>query len=198
MAFIEARLLDKVAYGFQIGPQFQTRIRTLRNGHERRNRDASSFRWKGSAPYQNIKPEHYETLLGAFLTAGGMADSFRFKNWVDFAAAGQSLGVAPAASTPVQLVKDYVLFGVARYQRIIQKPVAGTVTVYEDEVAKAGTTDATTGLFTPTDPWTAAAAITADFQFDVPMRFDADWMPMTYSEWQALSGEVPLIEVFGE
>lgn len=153
MAFIEDRLLDKVAYGFQIGPQFQTRIRTLRNGHERRNRDASSFRWKGSAPYQNIKPEHYETLLGAFLTAGGMADSFRFKNWVDFAVTGQSLGVAPAGSTPVQLVKDYVLFGSVRYRRIIEKPVAGTVTVYEGGVAKAGTTDTTTGLFTPSTAW---------------------------------------------
>lgn len=198
MAFIEARLLDKVAYGFQIGPRFNTRILTLRNGHERRNANWSLFQWKGSAPYQNIKPDHYGELLGAFLVAGGMANGFRFKNWVDYIAEGESLGLAPSGTAPVQLVKAYPQFGLGQYQRTITKPVSGSVTVYQAGVAKAGTVDTTTGLFTPSTSWTGGAALTADFEFDIPMRFDADWLPMTYGEWQALSGEVPLIEVFGE
>lgn len=198
MAFIEARLLDKVSYGFQIGPQFLTNIKTLVNGNEKRSRKWDGFKWRGTAPYKMIKPEHYQLLLGAHLACGGCADSFRFKNWMDWKVVDQLLGVAPAGSTPIQLTRTYELFGGVTFTRTIRKPVSGTVTVYENGVAKSGTTATSTGLFTPTDAWTPAAVITADFEFDIPMRFASDWMPFTEEEWQARSGDIELIEVFNE
>lgn len=202
MAFIEARLLDKVAYGFQIGPQFDTRIVVKRNGHERRNRNWDTFKWRGTAPYSRIKESDHNLVLGAILRAGGMADSFRFKNWLDYKATGQALGTSPAGSTAIQLVRDYDLFGGDAYTRTITKPVSGTVTVYQNTgsgpVAKSGTIDTATGLFTPDTAWTAAATITADFEFDIPMRFNSDWLPFTKSEWDAHDGEFEIIEVFGE
>ena len=41
MSFIEARLLDDLAYGFSGGPTWRTLITTLRNRHERRNVQAA-------------------------------------------------------------------------------------------------------------------------------------------------------------
>jgi uncharacterized protein (TIGR02217 family) len=198
MAFIEDRLLDKVSYGFQIGPLFDTRITTLRNGHERRNRNWDTFKWRGTAPYNRIRAEHHVLLLGAHLACGGAADSFRFKNWMDYRVTGQSLGNAPAGSTAVQLVRDYETFGSTTHRRTITKPVSGTVTVYQNGVAKAGSTDTTTGLFTPDTAWTEGQPLTADFEYDIPMRFASDWLPFTQEEWNARTGEIELIEVLGE
>ena len=198
MAFIEARLLDKVAYGFQIGPQFYTRTVPLQNGHERRNRNWDTFKWRGTAPYSRIKATDHNLVLGAILRAGGMADAFRFKNWLDYSVTGQALGTSPAGSTPVQLVRDYDLFGGDAYTRTITKPVSGTVTVYENGTPKSGTINTTTGLFTPSTAWTAAATLTADFEFDIPMRFNSDWLPFTKVEWDAHDGEFEIVEVFGE
>lgn len=198
MAFIDARLLDKVAYGFQIGPQFNTRNIGLQNGHERRNRNWDTFKWRGTAPYSRIRQSDQGLVLGAILRAGGMADSFRFKNWLDWKAEGQSLGTAPASgSAPIQLVRDYDLFGGSAYRRTITKPVDGTVVVYVDGTPKAGTIDASTGLFTPSSAW-SGGALTGDFEFDIPMRFNSDWLPFTKSEWDAHDGEFEIIEVFGE
>lgn len=198
MAFIEARLLDKVSYGFQIGPRFNTRIVQLLTGRERRNADWDKFQWAGVAPYQNIKPEDYNDLLGAFVACRGRHKGFRFKNWVDYSVIGQELGTAPDGTTDaIQLLRSYEVFGGQYFIRTITKPVSGTVVVYSDGTPVSGSVDTTTGLFTPDSSW-AAGALTADFQYDIPMRFDIDEMPFTYNEWLSLAGDVRLLEVFGE
>lgn len=200
MAFIEARLLDKVSYGFQIGPRFQTNLVTRLNGFERRNADWDSFKWDGVAPYDNIRPEHYNDLLGAFVACRGRNRAFRFKNWVDYTATGESLGAAPAGTTDsVQLLRTYELFGGQYFTRSVTKPVSGTVKIYNssDGLEVAGSVDTTTGLFTPSESW-EVGNLTADFEFDIPMRFDTDYLPFTYNEWLSLKGDVKLLEVFGE
>ena len=80
---------------------------------------------------------------------------------------------------PYQLQKIYA-DSAQSYARAIQKPIAGTVVVYFAGVAQSTwwTVDTTTGLVTLATSATPAngAAITADFQFDVPVRFDTDTM----------------------
>lgn len=195
MAFIDDRLLECVAYGFSFGPEFSTTIESLRNGAESRNANWATFRWRGTAGYQNISPDAYGAVLGAFLAARGMASTFRFKNWLEDAVVGQSLGNAPSGTTAVQLVRDYDAFGGASFQRTITKPVAGTVTVYQSGTPKAGTIDTSTGLFTPATAWTAGQPLTADFEYDLPVRFDADYMPFSYDNFRAINGEITVIEV---
>ena len=195
MAFIDERILECVAYGFSFEPVFRTTVLELKSGAEVRNAEWSRFRWRGIAPYANIRPESYHLLLGAFLRAHGMKDSFRFKNWMEGAVEGQSLGVAPSGSTAVQLVRDYDPFGGSSYRRMVTKPVDGTVTVYQDGFVKAGTTDPLTGLFTPTSAWTDGLPLTADFEYDIPVRFDTDSLPFSYDNLRALNGEVPIVEV---
>lgn len=195
MAFIDARILECVAYGFSFGPEFRTTVTELRSGSEARNAEWARFRWRGVAPYQNINPDDYHALLGAFLRAKGMANTFRFKNWMEGAVEGQPLGNAPSGTTAVQLVRTYDPFGGSSYQRTVTKPVAGTVTVYQNGVAKAGSVDTSTGLFTPSTSWSAGQPLTADFEYDIPMRFDSDNLPFNYENFRALSGEAAIVEV---
>lgn len=195
MAFIDDRILECVAYGFSFQPEFRTTIIELKNGSEARNAEWARFRWRGVAPYQNINPDDYGLLLGAFLRAKGMANTFRFKNWMEGPVVGQSLGNAPSGSNAVQLVRDFDPFGGSSYRRTVTKPVNGTVTVYQSGIAKSGTYSTTTGLFTPSTEWTAGQPLTADFEYDIPVRFDSDSLPFSYDNWRALSGEASIVEV---
>jgi uncharacterized protein (TIGR02217 family) len=82
--------------------------------------------------------------------------------------------------------------------RTIAKPVAGTVRVYLDGVEQlAGwLVDLTTGVVTFLTAPAAGVAITADLEFDVPVRFDTDHMAVTLESfrlhrWQ----QIPVVEL---
>ena len=75
--------------------------------------------------------------------------------------------------------------------------MAGTVLVAVAGVATtAFSVDPTTGLVTLAAAPAAGQAITAGFEFDVPVRFDADRIDMTLESFEAARlTAVPLIEV---
>lgn len=194
--FIEERLTDPCpAYTFASGASWSTRVVTLANGQEKRNVNWSRPKQQFTCPFQNISAEMAQILKGAFYVARGMAYGFRFKDWADYTATNEPLGISPAGSTPVQLVKTYE-FGAEAYTRTISKPVAGTVTVRANGSPVAGTLDATTGLFTPTGAWPGGAVLTWTGEFDVPVRFDTDILTLTIDNVDAMNGDVQLLEIF--
>jgi len=187
-------------YGWQGGPYFDTRIKALRNGHERRNANAAQVRHMYTLPFQNILEQAYlDRLKSMFLAMRGRAHSFKVLDRSDYQAISEPLGNAPAGSAAVQLYKVST-FGVASYTRTITKPK--TVAVYQGGVAKPGAFDPLTGLFTPTTAWTTGAVLTWTGEFYVPVRFDNDSLPMSIdnrtTSGYVLNGSVQLIEVFGE
>lgn len=205
MTFYAVELDICPAYGWQGGPQGDTRIVKLRNRHERRNANTELAQHLFTLPFSNITSEDYLLYLkNAHMAMHAMLHSFLVKDWLDFNVTGQSLGDAPSGSTPVQLVKTYP-FGPVIRSRPITKPVAGLV-VYQDTgsgpVVKPGTTDPLTGIFTPTTGWTAGADLTWTGEFRVPVRFNNDYMPMSIDnksgQRHIVNGSVDLIEVFGE
>ncbi len=193
--FINERLLDEMSYGLNIGPYFDVYIEKLSSGVEARNLNDDNVIWKGSAAYNVIGPDNYELLRNAFMAAHAMTYSFRVKNWVDYKIENQSLGVAPSGSTPVQLFKRYSTFGPTPYDMTITKPISTGFELAQNGVSKPCTVDELTGLITPTTPWTPGADLTVVYaEFDLPMRFDMEWMPFTYSEWRILDGSVKVIQ----
>jgi uncharacterized protein (TIGR02217 family) len=81
-----------------------------------------------------------------------------------------------------------------------EAPVSGTVRIYKDtfEQLSGWSVNATTGLITFTTAPTAGVEITADFEFDVPVRFDTDHMAVTIEtfrlhRWQ----QIPIVELRG-
>lgn len=209
MTFYAVELDIAPAYGWQAGPSGNTRIRALRNRHERRNSEASIAQHFFTLPFLNIRDSAYlEYLKSAHMAMYANLHSFLVKDFSDFRAVNESLGAAPGGTTAVQLVKTYVpdtwSLLVPSRSRDITKPVAGTV-IYQSGVAKAGTLDTLTGLFTPSTAWTEGAPLTWTGEFRVPVRFNNDYMPMTIDNRiegdngnYAMNGSVELIEVIGE
>lgn len=201
--------LDNVcpAYGWQGGPNGDTLVVALRGRQEYRVSRAEDDQHSFILPFQNIVHEEYARYLKSFhMAMYARTHSFLVKDWLDFELDGDSQGVAPSGSTPVQLRKVYNVYAggtlIATRSRDITKPVAGTVVMYQGGVAKAGTYSTTTGLFTPSSAWTPGAALTATGEFRVPVRFNNDYMPFSIdnksSGQHVVNGSVELIEVFGE
>ncbi|MFZ0267161.1 phage distal tail protein, Rcc01695 family, partial [Caulobacter sp.] len=114
------------------------------------------------------------------------------------AAADQAIGTGDGARKTFALSKLYGT-GETAVVRPIAKPVAGTV-----KIAVAGVTlgpaayavDTATGLVTLGIAPAAGAAVTAGFEFDVPVRFDGERIDLTMEGFNAARvGAVALVEV---
>jgi uncharacterized protein (TIGR02217 family) len=201
MTFYATEIDACPAYGWQGGPSIDVLIKRLVSGREKRKPQSFVRLHSYILPYQNISDsDHLQYIKSAYMALGGPTDSFLVKDYEDFRAIDEPLGISPAGSTPVQLLRTYT-FGSASYSRTITKPVAGAV-ISQNGIPKAGTLDTLTGLFTPTTAWTAAAVLTWDGQFRVPVRFDQMTLTSTIDnrtgQHYAVNGSVTLLEVYGE
>jgi uncharacterized protein (TIGR02217 family) len=196
MTIIATRLSAKAEVGFSAVVSFSTRVRELKTGYERRNANWLNPKRRYTARTAGWTPAMRAELLNLAHAARGSLYSWLFKDWNDYSVTAQTLGTAPSGSTAVQLVKTYT-YGSETYTRTITKPVASTVTVYEDGVAKAGTLDEATGLFTPSTAW-AGGALTWTGEFNVPVRFASDDIEFVLPHRDIAEVVCELVEVFGE
>lgn len=194
MMFNETRLLDSVAYGSEFGNEFSTRNVTLRSGHERNNINWTVPLGRYSIIFTALLEEDHIQVRNAHMASYGSAIPFRFKDFTDFEAVDEVIGLGTGASQVLQLTKTYS-FGTLDLVRIIAKP--SLVTVYEDGVLISPSVDLTTGLVTLTA--IPASIITWSGEFDVPVKFDDDRLdcqPVTRSAGKfLLSSNVTLSEV---
>lgn len=195
MSLITARLSTQVEAGFSATSRYQTDITQLHSGQECRNVVWPYPRRTYTTRYAKWERTAREELLASIYVTQGQAHSFLFRDWNDYRVEAQSLGNAPAGTTPVQLVRTYT-FGSTTRSRPIRKPVASTVVVRQLGVLKSGTVDAATGLFTPATAWTEGAALTADFEFDVEVRFASDEIEVVLPHRDICEVNCDLVEVF--
>jgi uncharacterized protein (TIGR02217 family) len=133
------------------------------------------------------------------MVARGRHHGWRFKDWADFAAAHTEGVVTAITSTTFQLVKRYTS-GSGTQDRVIKKPVSGTVEIKVSGVVTAHTLDATTGVVTIGSA-PAASAVTWSGEFDVPMRFGTDKLDGRIESRNATQGllhvwdSIPIVEV---
>jgi len=197
MAFIEVRFPTDIAYGSTGGPEYSTDIVITQSGYEQRNANWAQARAKYNVVHGVKTQAQLDTLIAFFRARKGRADGFRFKDWNDYQATGQAIGTGNATTTVFQLVKLYSS-GTTSETRIISKPVSGTINVYLNSVLQTSgySVDTTTGLVTFTSAPGSGVAITADFQFDVPVRFDTDRLSASIDTYGSHSWKnIPLIEI---
>lgn len=179
MAFIEQRLPDLVAYGAVGGPRFLTNVGTSPSGYEARADLWSLERGQWDLGFVHRTEEETKALIAFFVAvAGGRSHGFRFSDHAEGEALGVSefLGTGDSADTTFQLRKAYTQ-GAQTYYRTVSKPVAGTVTAtLNGTPTTAFTVSTTTGIVTFTSPPGSGVVIRATFEFDVPVRFDVDWL----------------------
>ncbi|MDD3182307.1 MAG: DUF2460 domain-containing protein [Alphaproteobacteria bacterium] len=197
MTFHEVRFPDDIAYGASGGPAYSTSVISTASGYEQRNMNWSAARGRWDVSSGLKRASQLETLIAFFRARKGKAHGFRFKDWTDYKATGQQIGLGDDETQVFQLVKGYES-GAGSETRTITKPVSGTAVIYAGgvKVTTGVSVNTTTGIVTFSEAPVQGTIITADFEFDVPVRFDTDEMDVSIEnfnlhEWS----DIPIIEI---
>jgi uncharacterized protein (TIGR02217 family) len=202
-AFHEVRFPIEIALGARGGPERKTEIVTLGSGREQRNARWTHARRRWDAGWGLKTLAGLAEVVAFFEERRGQLHGFRWRDRLDHTSAphgrevtpvDQVLGTGDGLRTVFQLGKTYGV-GNDPYVRPVTKPVAGSVRVAVNgsEVSSAVTVDATTGAVTFATPPAAGAILRAGFAFDVPVRFDSDFLEVDLAAFEA--GAIPSIPV---
>ena len=191
------------------GPERRTEVVTLGSGREERNARWAHSRRRYDAGYGVRTFDALSAVVAFFEERRGRLYGFRWRDRLDHSSAAsgaptpfdQPLGEGDGMQAAFALAKTYG--GVhAPYQRPIVKPVTGSVRVAVAGVEKSAgidfTCDPTTGVVTFLGAHIppAGAAVTADFLFDVPVRFDTDYLEVDLTAFAAGAiPKIPLVEI---
>ena len=206
MAFHEVRFPDNISRGARGGPERRTQIVELASGDEERNASWANSRRRYDVAYGIRRADDLAAAVAFFEARNGRLHGFRFKDWADHKSClpsgapsptDQAIGTGDGAMTAFQLVKRYAS-GSQTWTRTITKPVAGTVRVALDGAEQIGgwSVDTTTGVVSFDAAPAEGVAITASFEFDVPVRFDTDALDVTLDlERLGSITSIPLLEI---
>jgi uncharacterized protein (TIGR02217 family) len=189
------------------GPERRTEIVALGSGREERNARWAHSRRRYDAGYGIKTFDALSEVVAFFEERRGRLHGFRWRDRLDHASAApgvavtaldQVIGLGDGVTTQFALSKTYGGLH-APYTRPIAKPVPGSVRVAagggEVEEGDAFTLDAATGVVTFLEGYVpdVGEAVTAGFLFDVPVRFDTDYLEVDLSAFAA--GAIPKIPV---
>lgn len=205
MAFHEVRFPANLSFGSVGGPERRTEVVTLQNGFEERNTPWAEARRRYDAGVSLRSLDDIEEMIAFFEARQGQLHAFRWKDWADFKSCRSSamvgfedqlIGTGDGVLAAFQLVKTYAS-GPSSQVRRIMKPVAGTVRVgLQGDELQEGVhfgINLETGVVTFVTPPAVGEAVTAGFEFDVPVRFDVDRIQVSVASFQA--GDVPHVPV---
>lgn len=210
MAFHEVRFPTSISRGSSGGPERRTEIVTLGSGAEERNQRWADSRRRYDAGYGVKLLDQLYAVIEFFEERRGRFHGFRWKDHTDFkschpggvpTAADQAIGTGDGAEDDFQLVKAYGT-SFSPWSRTITKPVQGTVRIaVNGSLQSEGTdylVDYTNGIVTfeagsiPSN----GHAVTAGFEFDVPVRFDTDRLVVNIEAFRAGSiPNIPIVEI---
>lgn len=197
MSFVEVRFPEAISYGSSGGPEYSTEVVATAGGHEQRNVNWQSARARYNVAHGVKTQSQLDSLIAFFRARKGRAHGFRFKDWSDYRASAQALGTGNGATPTFQLVKKYTNGNVTE-TRTVTKPVTGTVSVYLNAVLQASgwSVNTATGVVTFSSAPGSGVAVTADFEFDVPARFDTDRLSTVLDAYGVYSVlDVPIVEI---
>ena len=109
MTFYETRFPEDISYGSTGGPEFSTNIIETNNGNEYRKINISYPRNKYNIMYTVKSEEELRKLINFFYIHKGKAIGFRFKDWSDYKATQQKIGIGNNHKTTFQLIKHIKL-----------------------------------------------------------------------------------------
>lgn len=180
MAFHETRLPVDIELGAVGGPSFFTTVLELFSGYEQRNINWTKARGRWDIGYGIREEADMDSVRDFFYARRGRAHGFRFKDWTDYELDTQQIGTGDGTETEFQIYKRYSDGGYY-YDRDIKKPVSGTVEVYLNGALQASgySVDTTTGVITFDTAPSIGDVVSAACDFDVPVRFDIDQLPVT-------------------
>jgi len=192
--FHEVNFPSDIRYGVEFGPEYSTDVVTIASGGEQRNQNWSHPKYSGDVSHAVKTKKQMDKLAAFFHARKGKAFGFRFKDWADFKAADQLIGECTSVGQTFQLHKKYVDDFGYETLRPIYKPVPGKLIAYLNGTLQSTgwSIDYNTGIFTAN----RIGIWRADFEFDVPVRFDVDSMKPRIDDFNNYSWEqIPIIEL---
>lgn len=205
--FHEIRFPLDVSLHGRGGPERRTDIVALGSNREARNARWAHSRRRYEAGYGVKSLGQLAQVIEFFEERRGRLIGFRWRDRADYSSSPQGgalspndqrIGVGDGASASFQLAKTYGS-SFAPYTRVIAKPVAESVRIAVDGIEKMRdsdfSVDTTSGLviFAPSAVPSLGAVVSAGFLFDVPVRFDTDYLEIDVTSFQA--GEIPKIPI---
>lgn len=181
-----------------------TDVVVMGSGFEERNATWADSRRRYDASMGLRDVDDLHDVLEFFEARNGRLIGFRWKDWADHRSGrprstpqpgDQSLGIGDGLQTDFQLQKTYTS-GPRSYVRAVTKPVEGTVRVEVGGIelsSGAFSVDTTTGTVSLASPPGVGTEVRAGYEFDVPVRFDADYISVSIDAFKA--GSVPQIDV---
>lgn len=200
MSFHEIRFPTTISLASHGGPERKTEIVTLGSGFEERNAVWSASRHRYDVGYGVKTLDDLHAVIAFFEARLGRLYGFRFKDFLDYKSCTPSAVPAPTdqliatgdGQTKTFALRKTYRSGPSQYIRAITKPVAGSLRVAVNAVEQSGVAlDSTTGIVSFGAAPPLGAAITAGFEFDVPVRFDTDSLSIALTNFSA--GEIPSI-----
>jgi uncharacterized protein (TIGR02217 family) len=210
MSFHETRFPTAISRAAHGGPERRTDVIVLGSGAEERNARWADSRRSYNAGYGVKSLDDLHAVIAFFEERRGRLHGFRWRDPTDWkscapedipSAVDQPIGTGDGTTAAFQLTKTYGA-SFNPWTRAITKPVAGTVVIAVDAVVQtpgtAFTVDTATGLvaFQPGHVPAADAAITAGFEFDVPVRFDTDKLEINLQGFRhGAIPSIPIVEI---
>jgi uncharacterized protein (TIGR02217 family) len=192
------------------GPERRTDVVVLGSGREERNARWAHSRRRYDAGYGVKTFEALSQVVAFFEERRGRLYGFRWRDRLDHSSSApgvaplsgdQMIGVGDGVTASFQLVKRYGT-AYAPYTRMIAKPVAESVRAAVNGIDAVDgmefTVDATSGIITFGAEYIPApgAKETAGFLFDVPVRFDTEYLDVDLSAFAAGAiPSIPLVEI---
>jgi uncharacterized protein (TIGR02217 family) len=183
MTFRNSRLPVEVEQGAQGGPVYSTTILVASSGDEQRIPGWDECRCEWDIGYGINSTPLLDAVIAHHRACMGKLDSFRFKDWSDYLASRSAtphqFGTGNGTSTTFQLTKTYSIFDasnalVASYVRTIKLPVAGTLTIFVNNVATGAYTLVVGGRIQFSSAPANGASLKWLGEFDAVARFDLD------------------------
>lgn len=208
-AFHEVLFPLDIALKSSGGPQRRTDVVTLGSGREERNTRWAHSRRRYDAGYGIKTHQALSQVIAFFEERRGRLHGFRWRDRLDHASAApgadvtaldQVIGAGDGATASFMLTKTYGA-AYAPYPRRIEKPVTGSVKIAvagAEQPGSAFSVDPATGVVTFVSDHIPAIgqAVTAGFHFDVPVRFDTDFLEVDLSAFAAGAiPKIPLVEI---
>ena len=208
-AFHEIRFPVDISLHSSGGPERRTDIVATGTNREERNARWAHSRRRYNAGYGVKSLAAISAVVAFFEERRGRLYGFRWRDRLDFksgapnatpAPGDQLVGTGDGANRAFQLVKTYGA-GFAPWVRNIAKPVDGSVRVAVNGLEAAPVdfaVDANTGIvmFAAGKAPAGGALVTAGYLFDVPVRFDTDYLEIDLSAFAAGDiPKIPLIEI---
>jgi uncharacterized protein (TIGR02217 family) len=198
MSYHNIRFPADISFKAIGGVQFNTNVTPLYNGTEKRTQIWSSQKYKYELELKNIGKDQANKIIAFFNARNGRTNSFRFKDWNDFEAKNQILGTGNGVNKNFQLIKKYGDAGNV-FNRKITKPISDKIQIMLAGIPVSGSSfsvNDSTGIIQFNTSPANGVEVSANFEFDVEVRFDNDFLAIKTDDFnKSTIDKITMVEV---